>query len=225
MSMPIDLIVVDDHTLFRRGLVALLLQDGRFHVAGEAGDLNETERLLRAGAPGLLLLDIDLPGIRGVDAIAPLKRDYPDMRILMLTVSENPDDVFAALQNGADGYLLKTADSDELCEAIVKVYEGQPVVSPDMMQHLVSALRRSPAPQAGPDGRFSTGPLHEFGKQSPREKEIFLLISQSLSNKQIARALDIAEATVKVHVQHILKKMDFSSRVQIAIFAANHGLR
>jgi two-component system nitrate/nitrite response regulator NarL len=222
MSDRIGLAVVDDHTLFRRGLVALLSQDQRFRVMGEAEDIYTASKLLQTIQPDLLLLDIDMPGIRGVDAIASIKQDHPALRILMLTVSEDADDLFTALQNGADGYLLKTADSDQLCDAIARVYEGQFIVSPDMMTHLVAALRQ-PVRGDGPGSVSTDLPESELDRLSPREMEIFLLIAQSMSNKQIAKDLDIAETTVKVHVQHIMKKLGFTSRVQIAVFAASCG--
>lgn len=222
MTDRIGLAVVDDHTLFRRGLVALLSQDPRFRVMGEAEDIYTASKLLQTIQPDLLLLDIDMPGIRGVDAIASIKQEHPALRILMLTVSEDADDLFTALQNGADGYLLKTADSDQLCDAIARVYEGQFIVSPDMMTHLVAALRQ---PVRGDAPGIASADLPESGldRLSPREMEIFLLIAQSMSNKQIAKDLDIAETTVKVHVQHIMKKLGFTSRVQIAVFAASCG--
>ncbi len=227
MTEPIALLVVDDPTLFRRGLIALLSQDERFRVVGEAGDVGEALRVLAKIQPDLLLLDNHLPGVKGVDAIGALKQASPDLHILMLTVSEDEDDLSKALQNGADGYLLKTAESDQLCEALVKVHEGHSVISPAMLNKLVSGLRQPAGASQPPNERIQAAtahPLQELDKLSPREKDIFLLIAKSLSNKQIARELDIAETTVKIHVQHIFKKMNLTSRVQIAIFAASNGM-
>lgn len=227
MTEPIALLVVDDHTLFRRGLIALLSQDERFRVVGEAGDVGEALRVLAKIQPDLLLLDNHLPGVKGVDAIGALKQASLDLHILMLTVSEDEDDLSKALQNGADGYLLKTAESDQLCEALVKVHAGHSVISPAMLNKLVSGLRQPAGASQSPNERIQAAtahPLQELDKLSPREKDIFLLIAKSLSNKQIARELDIAETTVKIHVQHIFKKMNMTSRVQIAIFAASNGM-
>lgn len=227
MTEPIALLVVDDHTLFRRGLIALLSQDERFEVVGEAGDVGEALRVLAKIQPDLMLLDNHLPGVKGVDAIGAFKEASPELRILMLTVSEDEDDLSKALQNGADGYLLKTAESDQLCEALVKVHEGHSVISPAMLNKLVSGLRQPasvPTLSSGLAQPHPAHPLQELDKLSPREKDIFLLIAKSLSNKQIARDLDIAETTVKIHIQHIFKKMHLTSRVQIAIFAASNGL-
>ncbi|WP_353141117.1 response regulator [Limnohabitans sp.] len=227
MSEPIQLLVVDDHPLFRRGLIALLSQDDRFEIVGEAGDVGEALRVLAKTQPDLLLLDNHLPGVKGVDAIASLKSDRPNLRILMLTVSEDEEDLSKALQNGADGYLLKTSESDQLCDALVKVHEGQSVISPSMLNKLVSTMRHPANPTADAVGVMSlskVAAIQSLDKLSPREKDIFLLIAKSLSNKQIARDLDIAETTVKIHIQHIFKKLDLTSRVQIAVFAATHGL-
>ena len=222
MNKVIRLLVVDDHPLFRRGLVSLLSQDSRFSVVGEAGDIGEAFRILSHQEPDLLLLDNHLPGVKGVEAIVSLKQGRENLRILMLTVSEDEDDLANALQNGADGYLLKTLESDQLCEAIVKVAEGQSVVSPEMMSKLVSALRQPTVPSAIESNNGH--PLKVLERLSPREMEIFLLIAKSLSNKHIARDLDIAETTVKIHIQHIFKKLEMTSRVQVAVLVATHGL-
>ena len=222
MKKSIRLLVVDDHPLFRRGLVSLLSQDSRFSVVGEAGDIGEAFRILSHQEPDLLLLDNHLPGVKGVEAIVSLKQGHENLRILMLTVSEDEDDLANALQNGADGYLLKTLESDQLCEAIVKVAEGQSVVSPEMMSKLVSALRQPTVPSAIESDNGH--PLKVLERLSPREMEIFLLIAKSLSNKHIARDLDIAETTVKIHIQHIFKKLEMTSRVQVAVLVATHGL-
>ena len=227
MTEPIQLLVVDDHPLFRRGLIALLSQDDRFEIVGEAGDVGEALRMLAKMPPDLLLLDNHLPGVKGVDAIASLKSDRPNLRILMLTVSEDEEDLSKALQSGADGYLLKTSESDQLCNALVKVHEGHSVISPSMLNKLVSTMRHPANPTADAVGIMSfskAAAIQSLDKLSPREKDIFLLIAKSLSNKQIARDLDIAETTVKIHIQHIFKKLDLTSRVQIAVFAATHGL-
>ena len=222
MNKVIRLLAVDDHPLFRRGLVSLLSQDSRFSVVGEAGDIGEAFRVLSHQEPDLLLLDNHLPGVKGVEAIVSLKQGHENLRILMLTVSEDEDDLANALQNGADGYLLKTLESDQLCEAIVKVAEGQSVVSPEMMSKLVSALRQPTVPSAIESNNGH--PLKVLERLSPREMEIFLLIAKSLSNKHIARDLDIAETTVKIHIQHIFKKLEMTSRVQVAVLVATHGL-
>jgi two-component system nitrate/nitrite response regulator NarL len=231
MTRSIQLLLVDDHTLFRRGLKALLSQDERFEVAGEAGDVGEALRCLAQQRPDVILLDNHLPGVRGVDAIPALKEAAPAARVLMLTVSENENDLAAALQAGADGYLLKTVESDQLADTIVKVVEGESVISPEMLTKLVSVFRSRPA--TAPVGAPASAPApleppREAAPSadllSPREREILLLIARGDSNKLIARELDIAETTVKIHVQHILRKLGLSSRVQAAVYATNHRL-
>lgn len=236
MTLPIALLVVDDHTLFRRGLVALLSQDGRFHVAGEAGDIGEALRCVECCKPDLILLDNHLPGVLGVDGITSLKDAAPGTRILMLTVSENEDDLAAALQAGADGYLLKTVELDSLSESIIKVLDGESVVSPEMMTKLVAAFRAKAPPTAhgegaavngGRNGAFPVPGLQEdsaIALLSAREREVLALIARGDSNKVIARKLDIAETTVKIHVQHILRKLQLSSRVQAAVYATGRDL-
>jgi len=239
MSTAIHLLLVDDHTLFRRGLKALLSQDERFVVSCEAGDVGEALRCLQQQAPDVILLDNHLPGVRGVEAIPALKEAAPAARVLMLTVSENENDLAAALQAGADGYLLKTVESDQLAETIVKVMDGESVISPEMMTKLVAVFRTRPstAPVAAPAVRMPEAPVTvpaplepvaegaaRPDALSPREREILCLIARGDSNKLIARALDIAETTVKIHVQHILRKLGLSSRVQAAVYAVNNGL-
>ena len=236
-SNPIRLLLVDDHSLFRRGLRALLQQDARLQVVAEAGDVGEALRHLTQHAPDVILLDNHMPGVRGVDAIASLKVAAPQARILMLTVSESAQDLATALRSGADGYLLKTMESDHLCETIVRVLDGESVVSPELMSQLIHMVRtpmrgaegeHPAAPAAAPPPAAATSaptvPPPGTDALSPREQEILALIARGDSNKLIARELDIAETTVKIHVQHILRKLNLSSRVQAAVFAVNHGL-
>ena len=222
----IKLLVIDDHTLFRRGLVALLAQDGRYQLAGQAGDMGEALRCC-TDKPDVILLDNHLPGVRGIDGIPALKDAYTGARILMLTVSENEEDLAAAMLAGADGYLLKTVETEQLCDSIEKVLMGECVISPDMMTKFVTAFRaKAPTPldttKPVIDVLYSQhAPLETL---SAREREILCLIARGDSNKLIARALDIAETTVKVHVQHIFRKLNLTSRVQVAVYAAARGL-
>ena len=220
------LMVVDDHSLFRRGLVALLSQDGRFEVVAQAADMGEALRYAGNQAPQLILLDNHLPGVRGVDGIAALKEAFAGVHILMLTVSEDAQDLAAAMQAGADGYLLKTVESEHLCDALVKVMAGEPVISPEMMTKFVAAFRTKPQPPPPPEtlAPVTAPPPSLEETLSAREREILLLVAHGDSNKVIARQLDIAETTVKVHVQGILRKLQLSSRVQAAVYAAAHGL-
>ena len=215
---PVTLLVVDDHKLFRRGLVALLGLSPGLQVVGEAGDAAEALRLAPVLNPHVILLDNHLPGVTGVDAVKGLREAAPMARVLMLTVSEDAQDLATALRNGAQGYLLKTIDGDLLVESIRCAARGEPVVSPELMSKLVAALQAqdTPAPAA---------PVLAVGdtsvQLSPREEDVLREITRGASNKEIARRLDIAETTVKIHVQHILRKLGLSSRVQAAVYASD----
>ena len=222
----IKLLVIDDHTLFRRGLIALLTQDGRFALAGQAGDIGEGLRCCTQ-APDVILLDNHLPGVRGVDGIPALRETYPGARTLMLTVSEDENDLAAAMLAGADGYLLKTVETEQLCDSIEKVLSGECVISPDMMTKFVTAFRSKTPVRELPDTVADTvAPPQDaaLASLSVRERDILELIGRGESNKGIARELDIAETTVKVHVQHVFRKLNLTSRVQVALYAAARGL-
>jgi len=217
VSLPIRILVVDDHTLFRRGLIALLGADARFSVVGEAGDAGEAQRCAAALQPDVILLDNHLPGVHGVDALQGLREAAPRSRMLMLTVSEEGQTLATALQRGASGYLLKTVDSDVLAEAVVRVMRGESTISPEMTGKLVTAYQ---ALQLQPEAAAPAVEPDPVQSLSPREREILGEIALGASNKEIARSLNIAEATVKIHVQHILRKLNLNSRVQAAVYAA-----
>ena len=213
----VRVLVVDDHTLFRRGLIALLAGDGRFAVVAEAGDANEAHRLAAATQPDVVLLDNHMPGVNGVDALPGFRTASPAARVLMLTVSEDEHDLAAALRGGACGYLLKTMDSEMLAAAILRTMAGHSVVSPEMTSKLVSAFQSSRVEGPPPPPAVDQDPIHSL---SPREREILGHIARGASNKEVARDLGIAETTVKIHVQHILRKLNLSSRVQAAVYLA-----
>ena len=218
-ATPITLFLVDDHTLLRRGLVALLSQYDDLRVVGEAGDAAQALHLLPQLRPDVILLDNHLPGVRGVDAIAGLREAAGGSRVIMLTVSEDGADLATALRHGAQGYLLKTIGGDLLAQAIRRAARGEPVVSPEMMGKLVAAFQSQGAPEPGPQ---QPAPEEDAAPQlSPREQEVLREIARGASNKEIARTLDIAETTVKIHVQHILRKLGLSSRVQAAVYASD----
>lgn len=220
MSGAIRVLVVDDHTLFRRGLVALLATESDLDVVGEAADAGEATRRAGELQPDVILLDNHLPGVTGIAALAGLKEAAPGARVLMLTVSEDEADLSAALRAGAQGYVLKTIDGDVLAQAIRRTARGESVVSPEMTGKLVQALR-SITGSAAPAG--AAAPADQLATLSPREREILEHIARGASNKAIARSLDIAETTVKIHVQHILRKLGLSSRVQAAVYLTGRG--
>jgi two-component system nitrate/nitrite response regulator NarL len=218
-TAKIRILVVDDHTLFRRGLTALLQRDPQFEVVGDAGDAGEAQRRAQSLQPDLILLDNHLPGVNGVDALPALREVAPAARVVMLTVSEDENDLAAALRNGACGYLLKTIEGDALAAAIRRAMRGESVVAEEMSGKLLAAFR---AP--GRAGAAATPVASPLAQLSPREQDILRGIARGESNKEIARALGIAETTVKIHVQHVLRKLDVSSRVHAAVLATEHGL-
>jgi len=219
-ARPIRIVVVDDHTLFRRGLTALLSREPQFQVVGDAADAGEALRRVKDLQPDLVLLDNHLPGVNGVDVLPALREAAPAVRVLMLTVSEDERDLAAALRGGACGYLLKTIEGDALAQSIRRAMGGENVIAAEMTGKLVSAFQASSATAPGPAAAPS--PIDTL---SPRELEIVRLIARGASNKEIGRDLGIAETTVKIHVQHVLRKLDLSSRVQAAVYASEHGLR
>lgn len=212
----IRVLVVDDHSLFRRGVIALLTVDSRFVVVAEAGDAGDAYRRAAETQPDVILLDNHLPGVNGVDAIAGLREAAPRAQVLMLTVSEDERDLAAALRGGARGYLLKTVDSDGMAAAIVRTMAGESAISPEMTGKLVTAFQSLQSAAKVDEASAEQDPIHSL---SAREDEILGYITRGKTNKEIARALNIAEATVKIHVQHILRKLKLSSRVQAAAYA------
>ena len=232
-TAPVRLLVVDDHTLFRRGLTALLARDPQVRVVGDAADAGEALRRAQELQPDVILLDNHLPGVNGVDALPALRDAAPAARILMLTVSEDERDLAAALRGGAVGYLLKTTEGDALVAAILRAMQGDSIVAPEMMNKLVSAYRGAAESAAGESPRAgeivatagaSKAMPAAIASLSPREREILLGIVRGASNKEIARQHGIAETTVKIHVQHVLRKLNVSSRVHAAVIASESGL-
>jgi two-component system nitrate/nitrite response regulator NarL len=208
---PVRIVVIDDHTLFRRGITALLARVPDFEVVGEAADGFEGIKAVATGRPDVVLLDLHMPGLTGIEAMQAILRESPGAHVVMLTVSEEAEDLMAALRAGALGYLLKNIDSDFLVESIRRAANGDSVMSPEMTGKLLRELR------TGGDA----SPVPEL---SPREREIVGCLTRGASNKEIARELAIAESTVKIHVQHILRKLELGSRVQVAVWAIEHGI-
>ena len=211
--MAIRILLVDDHKLFRRGLSALLRNEPDFEVVGEAGDGAEGIKQAALLKPDVMLLDLHMAGISGIDALADIRELSPAPRVMMLTVSEDSADLLAALKAGACGYLLKNIDGEFLTDSIRRAVRGESVVSAELTGKLLAGLR---GPAAPPE------PLG-MATLSPRERDIASHIAAGASNKEIARALGVAESTVKIHVQHILRKLKLTSRVQIAVMAAAPG--
>jgi two-component system, NarL family, nitrate/nitrite response regulator NarL len=217
---PIRVMIVDDHTLFRRGLIALLAGDPRIEIVGDAPDAGVALKRAKDLAPDVVLLDNHLPGVNGVDALPALRETVPGARMLMLTVSEDAQDLAAALRNGACGYLLKTMEGEALIAAVLRAANGESVVAEAMTGKLVSAYRDAAVGMAAE----APAPQSKLSVLSPREQDILRGIARGASNKEIGRDLGIAETTVKIHVQHVLRKLDVASRVQAAVIASANGL-
>ncbi|GGX88174.1 MULTISPECIES: response regulator [Vogesella] len=214
MSTAIRILLVDDHTLFRSGLKALLQRQPDFEVIGEAADGLEGVKLAEQLKPDVVLLDLDMPVMHGRDALSQILVTQPQLAVLMLTVSEDGEDLAECMKSGARGYLLKNINADFLLSSIRRAVDGDSVLSPEMTAKLVARLR---APAAEPRNQ-------ELDSLTPRERETLSYLASGASNKEIARALDLAESTIKVHVQNILRKLSLSSRVQAAVYAVEHGL-
>lgn len=221
---PVRILVVDDHTLFRRGLTALLARDPRLSVIGDAADAGQAQRKAQELQPDLILLDNHLPGVNGVDALPALLEVAPNARVLMLTVSEDENDLSAALRNGACGYLLKTIEGDDLTAAILRAMQGDSVIAPEMTSKLVAAYRGAANHAVKAPVPLPSAVVGPMATLSPRELDILRGIVRGASNKEIAREHGIAETTVKIHVQHVLRKLDVSSRVHAAVIANESGL-
>ncbi|OIN91622.1 MAG: DNA-binding response regulator [Comamonadaceae bacterium CG1_02_60_18] len=226
---PIRIVVVDDHTLFRRGLMALLARDASLLVVADAADAGQALRKAQELQPDVILLDNHLPGVNGVDALPSLREAAPQAVVLMLTVSEDANDLAAALRHGAAGYLLKTMEGEALTAAVHKAMQGDSIIAPEMMGKLIHAYRQASAPVA-PDIDVASASAVSAGGQdalwaslSPKEKDILRGIVRGASNKEIAREQGIVETTVKIHVQHILRKLGVSSRVHAAVMATEKG--
>jgi two-component system nitrate/nitrite response regulator NarL len=212
-TQPISVLLIDDHTLFRSGIRSLLQRHPEFDVVGEAADGVEGIKRAKQLNPQVVLLDLNMPGMSGLETLQLLLQDCPDSAIVMLTVSEDAQDLAAALKAGASGYLLKNIDTDYLTRAVRRAAAGETVVAEAMTSKLVAQLQAGARPAE---------PASDLDRLTPREKEILDCLARGESNKVIARSLDLSESTVKIHVQNVLKKLNLSSRVQAAVFAVEH---
>lgn len=213
---PIRVLIVDDHTLFRSGIKLLLERQAGFEVVGEASDGLEGVKRAKQLKPDVVLLDLHMPGTSGLAAVPLLREEVPQTEVIMLTVSEDADDLLEALRAGARGYLLKNIETDFLLDSIRRAAAGESVISSQMAGKLADAMRNPQSSLAKAESNL--------GKLTPREREIIVMLASGASNKEIARTLDLAESTVKIHVQGILRKLNLSSRVQAAVYAVEHGL-
>ncbi len=214
------LLLIDDHNLFRSGVRSLLQRYGEFQIVGEASDGTEGVNRTIQLKPDVVLLDLHMPGLSGPETARLILEEVPETYVLILTVSEDAEDLFLALQAGACGYLLKNIEAETLVSAIRTAARGESVISPQMMNKLLAGIRNNHPEESAPVSESNT----ILEKLTPREREILGFLVQGLSNKEIARQLKLAESTIKIHVQNLLRKLGMSSRVQAAIYAIENGL-
>jgi DNA-binding NarL/FixJ family response regulator len=208
----IDVMIVDDHAVLRDGLKTIFSYDPEISKVDEAYSAEDLlEKLKRSSLlPDVVILDINLPGIDGVEAIRHIKKISKKIKVLILTMYNHDEYLMKALSQGADGYLLKDAPSDELVEAIKKISKGEPILHPSLTKKLFDYhLKQSEK---------------EDTKLTNREKEVLICLVEGLSNKEIADKLYISDKTVKIHVSKIFKKLNVKSRSQAVIHAVNHQL-
>jgi len=203
-------LLVDDHTLFRKGLAELLEQGGEITVAGIAGNGDEALRLLAETKPDVVITDLNMPPHGGIALLRRIRAEDWRGPVLILTVSDAEDDLADAMRAGAQGYLLKDMEPEDVVDAVRRAVRGETVVAPTMTMKLVHLL------QGGAPAAEKADALKQL---TAREREILDYLAQGLSNKAIARALDISYDTVKLHVRHILSKLNLTSRVEAAVFA------
>jgi len=208
---PAKILMVDDHPLLRKGLKQLLEFEDDIEVVGEASSGAEALILAEQTDPDLITLDLNMQGMDGLETLRALRAQGMTCRIVMLTVSDSDEDVLEAIRSGADGYLLKDMDPEDLLEKLKDATVGKMVMSEKLTQVLATALRKPN--KKGPN---------VISNLTSREYEILKLISKGMSNKLIARELDISDGTVKVHVKHLLKKLNLRSRVEAAVWMVNY---
>jgi len=207
-STPQTLLIVDDHPLFRKGVIQLIQAAPEFRFVGEAASGGEGIELARRLQPDMILLDLNMKDMNGVEVLKAIKDEGLDARVIMLTVSDQAEDLMAALQAGADGYLLKDMEPEDLMQQLAEAARGKITISERLTQLLVASLRDKSRPTS----------IAEAGL-TEQESRILDLLVDGKSNKLIARDLGIAEGTVKVHVKHLLKKLNLRSRVEAAVWA------
>ncbi len=210
---PIRLLIVDDHTIVRQGLIALLEDEADLRVVGQAGSAQEALALMEACRPDVVLLDITLPDLSGLEVTRRIVQTWPGVRVLILTMHEEEAFFFEALRAGAAGYVLKGADSEELLYAIHAVYEGGVYLPPKLAASLVRDYLNQ---------QFR--PFLEEIPLTPREQTILRLIAQGLTNRQIAERLSLSLNTVKTHRQHLYEKLGLHRRSDLVAYALRRGL-
>lgn len=210
MTESIRILIADDHPLFREGVANSLSAANDFAVIAQAGSGEEAVELALALRPHMVLLDVSMPGMGGIAAAGRIVAGLPEVRIMMLTVSENPESLLAALKAGAHGYVLKGVSAGELRAIVRNVAAGEAYVTPTLAAELLTEFSRPPVPDS-------------FSTLTARETDVLELLSQGLTNRQIGEQLHLAEKTVKHHMTVILQKLHVRTRTEAALMAVQHG--
>jgi DNA-binding NarL/FixJ family response regulator len=208
-------VLADDHTILREGLRALLTADPDFEIIGEAGDGREAVRCVEKLGPDLLLMDLSMPRMSGMDAISEIKKRYPETKIIALTVHKTEEYLLSTLQAGVDGYVLKDATHDELVMAIHNVMAGKRYLSPGISQKVIEGYL---------DGKEDSLAASSWQKLSQREREVLKLIAEGYKNKEIAEDLCISLKTVEKHRANLMKKLDLHNAAVLTVYAVEKGL-
>jgi DNA-binding NarL/FixJ family response regulator len=211
--MSVRVLLADDHPLFRDGITSLLAARN-YDVVGQAGNGAEAVQLVEELRPDLVLMDIRMPGVNGLDATRLIQAAYPEIKIVILTVSEEDEDLFEAIKCGADGYIQKSLDSDQFFNLLDGVLRGEAGLTPVLASKILRdyAQRRRPSPQPAAEDL------------TPREREVLELVALGASNAEIATRLAISENTVKFHMKNILQKLHASNRAEVVAYALRSGL-
>lgn len=210
------ILLADDHILFRKGVAAVIASHPDLQMVGEAGDGFEAIERARETVPDVILMDVNMPYCTGLEAAKFIKQEMPHVRIIMLTVSETEHDLFTAIKNGADGYLLKNLEPSQLFEMLDCVRRGEAAVSGCLAAKILNEFRRTDK-----EVNLTNGARNDL---TTREIEVLELIVQGQTNREIAAALSIAEDTVKIHLRNILEKLHLQNRIQAAVYAVRQGL-
>ena len=215
MGNRVRIVLADDHTILREGLRALLSADPNFDIVGEAQDGREAVRCVEKLGPDLLLMDLSMPRMSGMDAISEIKKRFPETKIIALTVHKTEEYLLSTLQAGADGYVLKDATHDELVLAIHNVMAGKPYLSPGISGKVIEGYL---------EGKEDSLSVSSWQKLSQREREVLKLIAEGYKNKEIAEDLCISLKTVEKHRANLMKKLDLHNAAGLTVYAVEKGL-
>jgi DNA-binding NarL/FixJ family response regulator len=212
---PITVMVADDHELFRRGMQTVLAMEAGFEVLAQAADGEEAVAKVAELAPDVVLMDVRMPGIDGIEAARRIRQSTPSTRVVMLTISDEEDDLYGAVRAGANGYLLKDASLEDVAAAVRAVARGESLISPSMASKLLAEFTAVTGGSGSPHEEEDEG----APRLSPREIEVLKLVAQGRTNREVAAALHLSENTVKNHVANILDKLHLRSRLEAVMYA------